>query len=677
MTKRLSFPIYLVSVIGSALALLVSLALRTPVDSYLGERPLVFVCFALLVALAELRPLAWLSPGDGGEVTASWTFAFALLLLAPPIGGTFVMFVSCAIAELLDGKGFVKMLFNASQTALSLAVGVGIFNVLADPLELARGEGVSPVWVAGALLSAGVAFILNSVFTCIAMALHQQVSVVKIVRDAMGVNLGMDGMLLSLAPIAVVISIESLLLLPLLLVTIWVIFRSSSMALRNRHEATHDQLTAIPNRRYFLERSVVALGEAEGDEGATRPYALLHIDLDGFKGINDRLGHHYGDQVLKEVARRLVLAKRPTDLVARLGGDEFAVLLAGIPDVESATKAAERVHAALCEPIIIEGVPLAVGASIGVALHPTHGHEVSDLLNKADLAMYEAKTAGVGVHVFHEELQTTGVGRLSLMADLADALVNDQLYLVYQPKVELGDDSISGVEALLRWNHPTRGDVPPGRFMPYVEQTDLINLITEHVLRTTMAQLREWRDRGIEVPIAVNLSARSCHDLRFPDRVAALFEEFDVPSHLLQLEITENALMSDPHRAAIVIANLRRMGVGIAIDDFGTGYSSLVNLRSLELDAVKIDKSFVIPLVQRSEEAMIVRSIIELAHNLGLRTIAEGVEDLACLAALRELGCDEVQGYVISQPLLPAELVSFLDRGADQLFSSTKTRSQG
>ena len=413
----------------------------------------------------------------------------------------------------------------------------------------------------------------------------------------------------------------------------------------NEHLARHDALTGLPNRR------MLSGPLADGT-------ALVVLDLDRFKEVNDALGHAFGDALLQQVAERLSAAARSDDLVARLGGDEFAVLAQGVLDEEQGLALARRVVQAFAEPYLVGDVVLDVEASAGVALAPQHATDFETLLQRADTAMYAAKAGSDGVAVYDAASDVNSLERLSLLTELRAALtsVEPQLHLLYQPTVDLRTGAAVGVEALLRWQHPTRGLVPPVDFIPLAEQTGLIGPLTQHVLHLALRQCRTWRDGGLDLPVAVNLSARNLLEDDLPVRVAQALVDHDVPAELLVLEITETALVEDPERAERVVRRLVDLGVRIAMDDFGTGYSSMVSLTRLPLDCLKVDRSFVADLDTGGPGAVIVTSSISLAHELGLRVVAEGIETPAQLLRLRELGCDVAQGYLLARPL-PADQV--------------------
>ncbi|HTN43381.1 MAG TPA: PAS domain S-box protein [Nitrospiria bacterium] len=422
------------------------------------------------------------------------------------------------------------------------------------------------------------------------------------------------------------------------------------------YQALHDTLTDLPNRTLVLDRLRQAL-HAAGREG--KPLALLLMDLDRFKDVNDALGHHHGDLLLKQVGPRVLSALREADTIARLGGDEFAVLLPST-DINGATVTAQKILEALDRPFAVEGFFLEIGASIGIALFPEHGEDVDMLMRRADVAMYSAKQSSSGFAVYISEHDRHSPRRLALMGELRHAIERREFLLYYQPKVDLKTQRTIGVEALIRWKHPQHGLVPPDDFITLAEHTGFIKQLTLWVLSDALRQWKSWNQAGIDMPVAVNLSARNLQDLQLPDQFAELFRTCDMASRSLELEITESAIMADPARAMEILKRLRALDIRFSIDDFGAGYSSLGYLKKLPVDAVKVDKSFVMGMVANADDAVIVRSTIDLAHNLGLKVVAEGVESRETLDRLSAMGCDAAQGFYLSRPIPAEDLTRWL-----------------
>jgi diguanylate cyclase (GGDEF)-like protein len=389
------------------------------------------------------------------------------------------------------------------------------------------------------------------------------------------------------------------------------------------------------------------------------------LDLDKFKQVNDSLGHHAGDLLLIQVASRLLESLREGDVLARLGGDEFAALLEDAGH-EEATDVAVKLRAALAEPFTLDDVTLHSSASVGIAVFPDDGLDLGALLRKADIAMYKAKASGHGHHVYRRVDDVDQVNRLQTVEELRTALVSNQLVLHYQPKVDLRTGEVSGVEALVRWDHPTRGLLYPDAFLNLVEEAGLMRTMTQMVLAVALDQVAAWRSQGHQLTVAVNLSASSLADTDLPERISSLLSTRNLGPGALHLEITEDFLMTDRDRAWEILTLLRHNGIQISIDDFGTGYSSLAYLRDLPIDELKLDRAFIFPMADDARAAALVASTIDLAHGLGLIMVAEGVETEVAYAELTRLGCDQAQGYFISRPVPAAELELWLSmwRGA-------------
>ena len=432
--------------------------------------------------------------------------------------------------------------------------------------------------------------------------------------------------------------------------------RLRKQALDNEYQATHDALTDLPNRQMLvpeLDRMLARRRDA-GHVGLTL------LDLDRFKDINDTFGHTCGDQLLVSVARRL-RAEMPDAFVARLGGDEFVVVTAGVTGADEALALSADVEALLEAPFPIEGILVSVRASHGVVVAPDHGTTAEELLQHADIAMYVAKrNGGGGRRLYQSELDHHSPERLALVAELRDAIASKQITLVHQPKLDLATDRVTSVEALVRWRHPTRGMLTPGEFLPIVESTELIDPLTWEVLDQALATCASWLASGLELKIAVNISARTIGSTELVPRVRDTLARHGVPAKLLELELTESALLGDPQGALDNLNRLRDLGVAVSVDDFGTGYASVGYLTTMPLTALKIDMSFVqAMLVDRASQAVVDFSM-GLAAQLGLDVVAEGVEDEATLAALRRSGCTIAQGFHISRPLPSSELMHWL-----------------
>lgn len=424
------------------------------------------------------------------------------------------------------------------------------------------------------------------------------------------------------------------------------------------YRSLHDSLTQLPNRTLFQDRLAQTLLLAQRNKNG---FALMTVDLDRFKQINDMLGHQTGDLVLQEIAGRMRRLLRQSDTVARVGGDEFLLLLPTASSSEQAAVAATKILQALNEPLMISGQSIDIGASIGVAVFPEHGEDSATLLRHSDSAMYVAKRSQSGYTVYNLTLDSEDAERLSLNMDLRQAISGEQLILHYQPKIDFATHQVSGVEALVRWQHPRLGLIFPDNFLPIAEKNGFMRPLTIAIMHLALKQAVIWVEAGRDLTIAINISATNLQDTQFPNDVALILKQYKVPPATIELEITETAIMSDPLRAIENIRKLNGMGLQIAIDDFGTGYSSMAYLRKLLVARIKIDKSFVMDMHQNENDEIIVKSTVDLGHNLGLTVVAEGVETQAAWDKLKALGCDSAQGYLMGRPIPAAEFDQWIE----------------
>jgi diguanylate cyclase (GGDEF)-like protein len=424
-----------------------------------------------------------------------------------------------------------------------------------------------------------------------------------------------------------------------------------------RHQALHDALTGLPNRALLYDRIQQSILAMRRDG---RPFALLFLDLDGFKEINDTFGHHAGDLLLGKVGARLRTILRGDDTIARLGGDEFAILLGAVDQPTHAAAVGAQLIAALEQPFVIDDRKVVTGASIGVAYCPEHGSDPTTLMRHADIAMYAAKANRGGLMIYDPRRDEHSPGRLQLVGELRDSLDDRHLELHFQPQVESVGGRLVRFEALLRWNRPDGVQLLPGQFLPLIETSDLIDRIFRWVLDAAIRECCAWRRAGFDFGVSINLATHNLHDLHLPEHVALALTAHGLPPRELTIEITESGIMGDATHAASVCRRLREIGVGLSIDDFGTGYSSLVHLKHLPFTEIKIDRSFTHDMLTNEHDAAIVRSIIDLGHQLDRVIVAEGVESQAVLDRLREHGCDLAQGYFISRPLARDALYEWL-----------------
>jgi len=423
------------------------------------------------------------------------------------------------------------------------------------------------------------------------------------------------------------------------------------------HQAMHDHLTELPNRKMLID---CMQREILRGLRSNTTFTVMVMDLHRFKEVNDTLGHHIGDLVLQQAGERLLGLVRKSDLVARLGGDEFAVLLPDTSNDKISTIASKIVET-FEEPFIVKDHSLNAGISIGVVEYPRHGAEVNVLLQRADIAMYLSKRDKSGYQIYDPEKDEYSRDRLALMSELRQAIEEETLELNYQPIIDIDTNLIVCSEALLRWQHESKGMIPPDHFIRLAEQTGLIKPLTTWVIDHALHQLAEWKAQGINICISINLSVLNLHDTQLPEQLAELLSKLNMPPSSIKFEITETDIMVDPIRARKVLEKLDEMGVMLSIDDFGTGYSSLVFLKQLPIDEIKIDKSFVMGILEDENDATIVRTTIDLAHNLGLNVVAEGVNKPEILAMLKSYGCDHAQGYHISMPVIPGNIASWED----------------
>ncbi|MCA1712888.1 MAG: EAL domain-containing protein [Actinobacteria bacterium] len=634
----------------------IALAAGVTVYVLLGQLPgdlelpqLSVLVFAALLVVGESQPIV-ISRGDDDldEVTIASIFIMALVVLGP--AWLLLLAQICAVTfdDVRRRKNLKRLLFNNAQLVLSGLAARAVFCLMtqrtfaADSMPMQVGE-VLPALAAGAVF-----FILNNGLTGVVVALALDKPIVPHLKDDARFQLSTSGVLLAFAPVVIVATDFSLLLVPLMMLPIFAVHRSARLAAERERQALHDGLTGLPNRLMIQDRASRAIEDGARSGAST---AVLLIDLDHFKEINDTLGHYVGDQLLRQVANRLRDSLREGDTVARLGGDEFAILACDLGTQEDAEQVARRVVDGLMQPFTIDGVRLDVQASVGIALCPDHGDDVSTLMQRADVALYAAKEHRGTFAFYSPEGDLHSVEKLALLGELREGVSSGQLVVHYQPKCDAGTGVLVGLEALVRWQHPVRGLIFPDDFVPIAENTGLIGALTLEVLDQSLEMARSLRDTGHPMGVAVNISVRCLTDLELPRQVAGLLGRWGVPPEALTLEVTETSIMVDPTRTMTVLGLLRDLGVSLSIDDFGTGYSSLAYLKRLEANELKIDKSFVFAMSQNSNDAVIVRSTIELGHNLGLRLVAEGVEDAETWAMLKALGCDVIQGYHLSRPL--------------------------
>ncbi|GAA3197567.1 putative bifunctional diguanylate cyclase/phosphodiesterase [Actinocorallia longicatena] len=646
---------YVTAVTGVGLTVLVAALMRlSPADVRAAVTDPRFWMLGLFVVFGEMRPIITPGSNENNSATTSTTFTFAALLYAGLPVALVLHGAGVVLAGLLHRRSPHRITFNVAQFSLALAAATGVlwvFGIHASPtgLWVPSGQGLVAV-----MLSGTVYFLLNDTLVGGAIALHERISLARVLRADLGYQILVHLALIGLAPIVVVAMDRSPAFVPLIVLPFTAVYLTASASVRREHQALHDGLTGLPNRKLLILRSEEALLSARLRESRGDPaqrVGLFLIDLDRFKEVNDTLGHPTGDRLLQIIAHRLTHSVRPGDLVARLGGDEFAVLLPTVRDVHAAREVAVRLRAALSEPVRLDGMTFDLEGSVGIALSPDHAPDFELLLQRADVAMYVAKEGRSGVEIYSPAADRNSPARLGLLGDLRRGIDRRELELHYQPKIELSGGALVGMEGLLRWRHPDRGLIGPEEFLPLAEQTYLMKSITHYVVREALAQAHAWWRDGLRVQVCVNVSGRDLLDGQLAETITAELMERSLPSAAFGLEITERILMNESAYASETVKALAGLGIPLSLDDFGTGYSSLIRLKRLPVEEVKIDASFVRRLTESGDDVVIVRSIVDLVRTLGLRSVAEGVEDARTARILRDMRCDVAQGWHFGRPM--------------------------
>lgn len=609
--------------------------------------PLVWI-LALLTVLGQLRPIVTPGTTETSGATTSTMFSFATLMYLGLPYAVALQAIATLVAELVARRAWHRTLFNIAQYTVSLGAAAGVLlvaGVHATPADPWVPDGRRLLLVAAA---AAAYFVVNQTLVGLAIALHERDSLFTVLRGDLMYQVLVNVALLGMAPLLVVVMDRSAALVPLFILPMIAVYTNAYDSIRRDHQANHDELTGLPNRKLLVVRTTAELAEC-GRAGAR--VGLFLLDLDRFKDVNDTLGHPVGDRLLQIVAGRLARSVRPGDTVARLGGDEFAVLLPRIRDVAAAREVAARLRVALSEPVRLDGLSFDLEASLGIALYPEHAPDFELLHQRADVAMYLAKEHRTGVEVYAADKDHNSALRLGLVGDLHRAVDRGELELFFQPKVALSGGQVLGMEALVRWRHPVRGLLEPEEFLPLIEQSYLMREITRRVVDGALARLARWHAAGLPVRVAINISARDLLDTGLRELIESGLARFEMPPSALQLEITERVLMTEPAHTTDTVAVLAGLGVSLALDDFGTGYHSLVRLKQLPVDEVKIDGSFVRRLPDDGDDAVIVRSLIDLVRALGLRVMADGVDSATVADRLRGLDCDGGQGRYFAAPM--------------------------
>ncbi|MEH1126588.1 putative bifunctional diguanylate cyclase/phosphodiesterase [Micromonospora sp. CPCC 206061] len=645
----------------TVVAALVCAPVLARIPAELSDLPAAFWLMAGLAVLVDARPFTPPGRRQSSAVFPSICFTFAIMLgwgLGEAIA---VQAAAVTVSAWRMRHRPWRAIFNTSQYALALTAAYAVTRL---------ADGGRPAWRDVAVFAlAGVAWFLvkyGSVTVAVRLRFGGRwwpTFVLGLAFESLS-----TGSLLLLSPVLLAAAQTSAALIPLVVVPLYAVYRMARLSAEQDQIGRLDPLTGLANRKALLAEvadQVPAHAERAARGDADRHLALLVLDLDHFKRVNDALGHAVGDRLLVQVGSRLEAAVRPGDVVARLGGDEFAILATRLESVDAARVLASTVVAALAEPVSLDGLPLDVAGSMGIALYPDHGEDFATLLRHADVAMYDAKHRGDEVAVYSPDSDHNSPERLSLLADLRRTLESpdgDQIAMYYQPQIAIETGEVVGVEALLRWRHPARGMVDPEELIRVAEQSAVMRLLTRRVVDDVVEQIAKWSAAGLHLRAALNVSVRDLHTGEIADQIADRLARYGLSPERLQLEITEGALMADPRRVLATIARLDQIGVAIALDDFGTGYSSMQHLRRLPLAEVKVDRSFVLGMATDADDAAIVRSVIELAGALGLRVVAEGVEDERTWRLLHAAGCHVAQGWFYARPMPADELVDWLSR---------------
>jgi diguanylate cyclase (GGDEF)-like protein len=658
-----------VSVIG--VPLLVLACVKVP-WTHLGSKLPAIIIACVFLVIGELRPIPVSRGADAGdELSISSTLAVALLFLTDPGVACAAQALALFVEEARKRRSWDRLIFNVSQYTLALLATRAVFVAMIGEPILGHPAAFTPVQLPAALLSCAAFFVLNNGLTGVAVAIATRMPMRRLVLADFRSHLPTDGVLLALAPVVAQSLAWSVAALPLLMVPLIAVHRSARLASQREHEALHDALTELPNRTSLLQR----LRQACEDLGQV-PFAVMLVDLDHFKEINDTLGHYAGDRLLVEVSHRLRGALRTGDFIARLGGDEFAILAYHVDSEPAAIDVAARLREAFETTFPLAGADLSAQCSIGIALAPRDGADEDLLLKRADVALYDAKTTRGSVMVYDGSRDDHSVERLSLVADLRHGIETGEVFPLFQPLCQAATGEIVGVEALARWRHSLGMVLAPVEFLDIAEGAGMLDTLTYALLEQSLTQLGVWHRSGLMIGLSLNVSPRTMRDTRFVDRVQEALRDAEIAPEWLTLEITESVMVSERERSLRELARLRRIGCRISIDDFGTGYSSMAYLKSLPVDEIKIDKSFVSELGENPKDEIIVRAIVDLAHRFGLAVTAEGVETDEAWALLTAIGCDVVQGYRLARPLTAEALNAWLSQRSAAPVLAGRTKLQ-
>ncbi|MGH3744519.1 MAG: putative bifunctional diguanylate cyclase/phosphodiesterase [Mycobacteriales bacterium] len=656
-THRLRFVAYAVAVALAGVLCLVLVPVFGPSHGFVGSDAATWLVagFAILaVAQPVVMPRRW----DTEALPVSIAFLLALLVTSGPI---LTLALAAAAAVLVDvGKRRApwRLAFNAGQYVVSWTAAWGVLAAFHDGGSTRGAVHLEGGALGGILLGALTYFVVNNTLVAGAVVLHDGAAPLATVRSFLRTEAPTAVPLLICAPLVIAVMQSSPWLVPLLLLPLTAVHLIVRLTGESERVSLYDALTGLPNRTLLRQRMEEMIAADDLEESGA---ALLLLDIDRFKEVNDTLGHDAGDALLVQIAKRLNAVMRPGDVIARLGGDEFAVLLPWTSSTDAAAEVAMRVERALEAPFESGEMLLQTEASVGVALYPQHASDPETLIRCADVAMYQAKAHRLGVQVYSPEQDHHSAERLALLGDLRHALDENALEVHFQPMVDAHTAQVAGVEALVRWKHPRRGFVPPDEFIPLAEQSGLMRPLTEFVLDASLEQVAGWRRSGITITVSVNVSARDLCDRGFVPHVRRCLRDHAVPGKSLILEVTERVLADDDVRALTALEELTALGIRVSLDDFGTGYSSLGRLEALPVGEIKVDRSFVSRL-DASDDAPIVHSVVDLAHALGLAVVAEGVETARAWRTLADWGCDVIQGWYLAKAMPAADMTIWLEK---------------
>jgi diguanylate cyclase (GGDEF)-like protein len=653
--REWAFRLYVLGTVAAAAVVLT----RAVAEARRHELPASFWMVAGLVVVAELRPLLANRAAGSDGIVLSTMFVFAALLQWGLGPAAVLQIVGVVLADVLRRRAGRRTVVTSARYTLSW----GAAQLVLDLVHGGTGPGAALRLDGGDLPALALAAATYLVVDTVLASVETRTAV----RERFsGHEALITGGLLASAPLVVLAAEHSWALVPLVLVPLAGMYLNARAGAVHRHRALHDTLTGLPNRKLLFDRAAAIIAS---HAGTRRVAALLLLDLDRFKEVNDTLGHHTGDRVLEEVARRIAGAVRPVDTVARLGGDEFAVLLPDIGDEPTAVAVARRVVESLDHPFAVTGpagerVVLDLGASVGIAHFPQHAADITGLLQRADVAMYAAKDGGERWSVYSADADRNTTARLMLVGEVRAALRGDPVAagftVHYEPQVDLASGAVVRVEALARWCHPVRGDVPVEEFAEAAERGGMIRELAGWKLDTALRQLREWADAGIDLAVSANISVRALHTRDFADLVAERLAHHRIEPGRLQLEISEARLLGDPEGVLPTLRALEELGVGVSLDDFGGGYAAVSPLRPLPVSEVKIGRSYIAALGDDPESRRVVRMLVTLAHAVGHRVVAEGVDTTAVWRYLGEIGCDEAQGELFGGARPAGELTPWL-----------------